>query len=95
MIIGTGRIEHRFGFDQLFGFAFQAIHRHRSRSATHNHFLRQDLVGLAEQHIEAVDDFFLSGIVAFRLVGNATGKHGNFSLHTLLRKRRCFEKSLG
>ena len=89
MVVGTRRIERCFGFHQLFGFTLQTVERHgRLRGSAHHHLLRQDLVALAEQHVQAVDDFFLSGIVPFGLVTHAARKHGNFGHHAFLQQGR-------
>ena len=89
VVVRTGRIEHCLRFHEAFGLAFHAVHRDLLlRGTAHHDLLRQNLVTLAEQHIKAVDDFFLARIVPFGFIANPARKHGEFSHHALLQQGR-------
>ena len=92
MVVGTRRVEHRLGFYELFGLPLKTVHGHgRLRGTAHHDLLRKNLVALAEEHVKAVDDFFLAGIVPFRFVSHAARKRSDFRHHALLHQGRSLQ----
>ena len=80
-----------FRFHKALSLTFHAVHRNLLlRGSAHHDLLRQNLVTLAEQHIEAVDDLFLARIVPFGFIAHAARKHGQFGHHALLQQGRGF-----
>ena len=80
------RIEHRFHLDHFFGIGVR-FHHGRCGITADNDLLRQNLVGLAQKQIEAIDNFFLTSIMTNRFITYALRKHRHFRLQALLRHR--------